>query len=120
MTDLEQLARETVQSLSLIRECDLEAHILATLRQAVDKFNRDIDYWHDLYKEEQQKVITRDELLREAEQLFVHAKEFVQDWRKGDFELSRLASCDAASLEEACIKYAAAMARYEALMKEGK
>lgn len=33
------------------------------------------------------------------------AAEFISDWKKGDFDLGKLATCDANSMEEALLSY---------------
>ena len=40
-----------------------------------------------------------DEFIKAADQMFYAAVEFLGDWRKGDFDLPKLASCDAEALE---------------------
>lgn len=40
-----------------------------------------------------------------ARKLHVAAVEFVNDWKKGDFDLEKLAACDAEALAEACENY---------------
>jgi hypothetical protein len=39
------------------------------------------------------------------EKIHVAAVEFLNDWKKGDFELPRLAEHDANALKEACLRY---------------
>lgn len=92
MTNLEKLARETAEQ--------LRVDMLAALRQAVEMFNRDIDHWHDLYKEEQAKIAVRDELLRDMAEA-----------------LNAIHTDDPC---EACDKKDDVLARYEALIKEDK
>ncbi len=43
-----------------------------------------------------------------ADKLFWSAKEFIDDWKKGDFSLSTLAALDAQSLDDALVRYSEA------------
>lgn len=38
---------------------------------------------------------------KERDRLRTHVIEFLNDWKKGDFQLSELAACDARAMEEA-------------------
>jgi hypothetical protein len=44
--------------------------------------------------------------LKKYDRVVIAATELIRDWRKGDFELPRLAECDAEVLEDALLKLA--------------
>ena len=57
------------------------------------------------------KLQAENDRLREAgDKLFWSAKEFVDDWKKGDFSLSTIAALDAQSLDDALGQYSIASA----------
>lgn len=47
------------------------------------------------------------------------AREFVGDWRKGDFDLGTLAACDARSMEEALKRHRKNIEKIDKQMKKG-
>jgi hypothetical protein len=73
-----------------------------------------LDAYEDLLRRYKRLEAERDALLN----VFVEAKEFVEDWRKGDFDLPTLAEFDAQSLEQALVKASAALRANAAQPKE--
>jgi hypothetical protein len=53
----------------------------------------------------------RGDLLNHAEELLVAVVEFVNDWKKGDFQLCELASCDAEVMKDKAVIFSKELAK---------
>jgi hypothetical protein len=64
-----------------------------------------------IYTEKEMAIRERDKFREASDKLFWSGKEFIDDWKKGDFSLSTLAAADAQSLDDALARYSIAITK---------